>query len=502
MNDRSKLALAIIGGGVFLGIAGDALLRIGPWGINLLLWTDLLLGVTLLLAWRGRVQLDRRAVWMLAIVIFFAAGIGWRDSETLKFLDFLAVVLVLALAVAWARGGRMFTGGLYERVSQVGRATFDAAAGYIPMLTSDVRWPKLASEGWGHRARSLAVGLCLALPLLVLFGALLASADVVFRTLLTRIVNIDLSDMVSHLGLTAVCAWFTGGYLTGLLFRNRTVNRPGEIPRFITLGPIEVGVALGLLNALFAAFVAVQVRYLFGGDHLVEVTLGLTYAEYARQGFFQLVAVVALALPALLGADWLLGESSKSGFRLQACIMLLLLAVILASAFHRMRLYQAEYGWTELRFYVTAFMLWVAVAFVWFALTVLVGRQERFASGAIAAGLVLLGVINAVNPDAWIARRNLAHARAGHAFDAAYIARLSGDAVPGMGRARPTLAQHDQETISRWLRGWRRKDVQDWRVWSWSRAEARRALAEVLPGDRDGPAQEAVRLTHSHPDSP
>ena len=67
--------------------------------------------------------------------------------------------------------------------------------------------------------------------------------------------------------------------------------------------------------------------------------------------------------------------------------MLLLLDIMLASALLRMRLYTAEYGLTELRFYTTAFMGWLVLVFGWFVATVLRGRRERFGAGAIAGGV-------------------------------------------------------------------------------------------------------------------
>ena len=59
-------------------------------------------------------------------------------------------------------------------------------------------------------------------------------------------------------------------------------NLTVRCPEFLSLGIVEVGTVLGLLGLLFLAFVAVQVRYLFGGAERVVSTAGMTYAEYAR----------------------------------------------------------------------------------------------------------------------------------------------------------------------------------------------------------------------------
>jgi hypothetical protein len=252
----------------------------------------------------------------------------------------------------------------------------------------------------------------------------------------------------------------------------------------VSLGPLEVGVALGSLNVLLLAFVVVQARYLFGGGGLVEVTPGLTYAEYARHGFFELVAVAGLVLPVLLAGDWILGAASRRAFRVQAGVMVVMVYVILASALHRLQLYQEAYGWTELRFYVAVTMGWLVLVLAWFALAVLPGHRERFTAGALVAGFVLLVTVHAWNPGDWIVRQNLARAAAGREWDAEYAARLGGDAVPALVEALPTLPQDKRQTILRALEHWQRKDRPDWRLWSYSRMKAREALAGREPVER------------------
>jgi len=110
---------------------------------------------------------------------------------------------------------------------------------------------------------------------------------------------------------------------------------------------------LGSLILLFTVFIAVQYRYLFEGASLAGLVPGLTYAEYARRGFFELVVVAAFTLPLLLIADWLFvapGRAARSIFRVMNLMLLCLVFLVLVSAFRRMSLYQQEYGLTELRF--------------------------------------------------------------------------------------------------------------------------------------------------------
>jgi len=264
---------------------------------------------------------------------------------------------------------------------------------------------------------------------------------------------------------------------------NRAAQAAASSPHGFSLGAVEVGVVLGLLNVLFGCFVAVQFRYFFGGAARVMSITELTYSEYARRGFFELTWVAGLMLPLLLAAHALLGKDRRAAeriFRPLAGVQVALLFVIMASAVARMRLYQSEYGLTELRLYTTAFMLWLGLVFVWFAWTVLVrSNRQRFACGALVAAFLTVGLLHLLNPDAFIVRANTAHARAGRAFDAEYAASLSADAVPALISALPSLARDERCYVARQISArWSRPaPEEDWRTWSLARSRARRTIA-------------------------
>jgi hypothetical protein len=259
-----------------------------------------------------------------------------------------------------------------------------------------------------------------------------------------------MDELVAHGVGIVLWTWLGAGVLRLLLLRAPD-SSIGGTPRHGRFSLTEVGTVLVVVDLLFGTFVLVQFRYLFGGAGLVQGLTGLTYAEYARQGFFQLVTVAALSLPLLLGADALLGRrdpASLRRFRLLAGVMLVLLDVMLASALWRMRLYTAEYGLTELRLYTTAFMGWLVLVFAWFGATVLRGRPARFGFGAIAAALFVLGTLNLVNPDALIAASNLSRAGTGRAVDALYLAELSADAYPTIRGRLPALPPADRCAVA------------------------------------------------------
>ena len=220
------------------------------------------------------------------------------------------------------------------------------------------------------------------------------------------------------------------------------------VPGF-TLGSVEVGVILGLVNLLFLSFVIFQVPYLFGGMELVQNTPDFKLAEYARRGFGELVAVSALVLPILLASHWLVRKESpftEKLFRVLAGIQIILLFVIMASAVQRLVLLTGSlgYGMTTVRLYPMIFMTWLAIVFVWFGATVLRGARQHFAWGALWSAFLILGATHVLNPDAFIVRTNLALMQQGREFDVNYNFRLSADAVPDALAALSQLSLEDQ----------------------------------------------------------
>src|SRR5215212_8770735 len=122
-------------------------------------------------------------------------------------------------------------------------------------------------------------------------------------------------------------------------------------------------------------------------------------------------------------------------------MMVGLLFIVVASALQRMYLYTSIFGLTELRLYTTTFMIWISVVLVWFVLTVMRSRRDRFVFGALVAGLAAILAIKAMNPDALIASTNLDRLQQGKRFDPYYLTTLSADAVPVIVESLPEVVR-------------------------------------------------------------
>lgn len=489
VEERSRLAWGIVAAGVGVGVLGDGLLRAWPLGLNGFLFVAAIGGALIVLARRARHELLARERWLWPALLLFPALALWRDSPFLTAVNWLSTILVFSLILLHGLGRKLRRARLFDFVFGLLALLGTSLVSPFLILFNDIKWHLTPRNDWTRRGVAALRGVFLAVPLLVIFGALLVSADAAFKNIVTRIFTVDPVAVIQHGFLIGFFGWFVTGFLRGALFADsieipnepvgdKDDETPKPVTEFFKIGFVETSVVLGSMNLLFGSFVAVQFAYLFGGRSRV-LAGGVTYTEYARSGFFELAAVAALTLPFLLVLDRIARreEGSQSvTFKLMAGSLIGFLFVMMGSAVYRMALYQQEFGLTELRFYVSSFMLWMAATFIIFIFTVLRDRRDKFAFHALAAGLAMAVALNLANPDRLIVRVNLDRMAQGKAFDVAYNGGLSADAVPELVAALPRFAETDRTALGeRLFRDWMPPESRDWRNFHIARMYAWRA---------------------------
>jgi hypothetical protein len=419
-----------------LGVSGDALLRDGPVGPGLAIWIGVLALAVLSLTWSAGRRVPRESALWLGVAGALALLTAWRASEVLRVFDVLGTIAALGLAAIALRDRSLAIYAERLRDTLWGGAAIvrNTARGIVPLALRELFASDRRGEGLTSRVRVGARLALIAGTLLLVFGSLLRSADPIFARLV-RLPDFDLETLLSHLFVAGVFAWIAGGWAYGALVETPARGRaPDRLP--FTLRALDVTTALGTLALLFSAYVLTQLGWFFGGERFLRATTGLTAAEYARQGFFQMVWVVALVVPILLVTRAALAPEPALTRRhtlLSLPIVGLLGAIILSAAL-RMRLYVHYYGLTTERLYTLVIMGWLAVVLLLLATTVLRGRGRPFVAVSVATALVLLAGLHVIVPDVLVARVNLARAQRATselapALDLRHLATLSGDAA-------------------------------------------------------------------------
>ncbi|QFR03037.1 DUF4173 domain-containing protein [Streptomyces phaeolivaceus] len=392
---------------------------------------------------------------------------------------FFAVVAALAAGSLALHGGRSWPAVLL---------------GPIGVLTSLVTGPAWAWQGLrervgGDRGRLVPVlrALVVATVLLVVFGTLFAGADAAFADLLGALVpDVSVSD-----GPWRILLFALG--LFGTLAAARTAAAPArwdrvQVPAGRARGRVEWALPLVGLVALFAVFNAVQLAVLFGGYDAVLKETGQTYAQYARQGFWQLLMATLLTLLVIvLALRWAPRTRSSDRTLVRGVLGTLcaLALVVVASAVRRMDMYVEAYGLTRLRISVLAMELWLGLVIVLIIAAGVWGARwlPRAVAASAVAGVLVFGL---ASPDALIAERNVERYETTGRFDLPYARGLSADAVPALDRLEEPMRSCVLWDIKEGLDEGGRLP---WYATSWGEAEARRILDARPPVvGADGPA--------------
>lgn len=386
----------------------------------------------------------------------------------------LAVLTALAAGALALQGGRTWPSVLLGPLSLP--AACPAALAWA--------WRGLRQRAQGSRRRwgPVVRAVVVAVALLAVFGALFAGADPAFADLLDRLVpRMSVGDGPLRLLL----------FLLGLAFAlasARTAAAPWRWDRIrVRPGPargrLEWMLPLVVLDLLFAAFIAVQLGVLLGGYDEVLARTGLTYAEYARQGFWQLLGATVLTLVVIALALRWAPRGRRSDTTLVRIVLGTLCGLTLAvvlSALRRMDFYVDAYGLTRLRLSVAGVELWLGVVIVLIMIagvTGALGRRgaawlPRTVTATAALGVLAFGL---VSPDRLVAEQNVDRFQATGKIDVSYLRNLSADAVPALDRLpRPQRACALGETAADLASD---RD-EPWYALSLGEAEAREILAE------------------------
>jgi hypothetical protein len=489
-------ALATFALASLLGLAAQLLFFRQPLGLNALLVTLLFLAA----AWTQRdpaTPFRLRDAWLPASAIAFAAFCAVRTASSLVAFDALATIAAVAATVAAWSGvpvSVMPVAGLIgEGWSLAGRALLGAADLLIPSW----RRVRLAPQRLA-RVSGYVGGVGLAAPFVVVFALLFSSADAVFARSLENILDLKriaelLSETPGRLFIALAVAWPAAGAMTALwrVPRDYLASRPRSV-----LAGETATVTIILIAALFAIFVALQLAYLFGGRNTLDAA-AITYSSYARRGFFELIAAVALVGALLFGLELFVSARGRI-YRAAAFALLALTALVLVSAAFRLDLYQRAYGWSELRFYAFGAIAFLAGALAIFAWSVARGRMAFVVVPLAAAVVTVALAANAIGPSGFIARANLDRVidpsglpeDAQRALDIGMLWSLGDGAIPEMVARLDGLPTKERIAVGSLLRSILRSRTVDgevdWRGANVDRERARRALQTWRDGLRDG----------------
>lgn len=335
---------------------------------------------------------------------------------------------------------------------------------HFPTVFNIVRTTSVGKMG-GRRKKVIGkvmIGLAIALPLLIVVISLLSSADGVFGQLLFStprwMDNLALDEsLLRGIWIVIFCFVFFGylwGFIDSKTYEWEQKSEESRVERVRwKLDPIILVTVLIAINIVYVLFVVVQFSYLFGAweGALPE---GSSYADYARSGFFELLAVTTINFVIMLGTLVYSGQEQRLLQKINNIMLYILVGcsgVMLYSAYTRLVLYEVVYGYTYIRFLVHAFMIFLAILLVIAGLRIHL-HHIPLAKGYIVISLLAYVVVNYAGMDTMIAEKNIERYRVSGVIDVDYLSSLSQDAVPLLLQFNKEESAIMQEHLhARWL---------------------------------------------------
>lgn len=461
-----------------------------PWGmgntVTVFAWY-LLLALAV-----GPAELFRRreSRVLLGVNLALASTFALTSNPLFRWWNFLALAALVPLHAVSGLGSRPWWDPqmLGERCGLFFQGLFGNLWACFAAAIPEGRKAK-KKEGDG-RALTVVLGTCGAVALVSFLIPILASADALFAaslerlnwwSLLFRLQISDLGGMLQRLFWALVFTPFVFSLLYAMA--HPKLLCPAEEKKGFQADALGFVLTLGAVDGLYLAFLAVQSAGLFGGPEYVE-SLGVSYADWARSGFFQMVGVTVLNLSLTLGSLCLARREGRAWRALRGLCALLTgeSLVLLASAAWRMTLYVSAYGLSFKRcmtYWGMGMMALFLLAGLWKALR----PDFRFCKWAFPLALAGWLVINCVPVDYLVARNQVERYLAGESpvvsvqyllYSLSYdtlsqLERLDGEKLVSDYTGDPGWRQ--SETLAEALRG-RRLDAQwacaDWRSWNLS----------------------------------
>ena len=282
--------------------------------------------------------------------------------------------------------------------------------------------------------KHILIGLVIGIPLLLVITGLLMSADAVFQEVMLRlpefILQFNFIEGIFRVIVVVFLTFLFFGIFQVLHRSSKLEERLNQEKKNIHWDSVIAITILVMLNAMYVLFAAIQFTYFFS-DGLQD---GFTYAEYARRGFFELLFVTVINWTLLICFLKLVKDernSIKMTLKIMYSLLIIVSGVILLSAYQRLSLYQAAYGFTLDRILADGFMIFLMVVFAYTFIRVWIERLSLLHFYLIA-GVAFYTILNAVHVEQIIVDHNLERYEETGKIDVHYLNSLSYTGLEGL----------------------------------------------------------------------
>lgn len=405
------------------------------------------------------ITIKKHSVLYAIAILLLGISTCCTDSLQLQVFNFLGIIMLLLCVLLhqffdvrnWTMTKYILAlcDILLGAIGHIGDFFFDMSA-----------YRKTHKSQGSSKAGYVFLGVLIAIPFLAFITFLFCSADAVFANVISDIFDFDfhIGDLF-EIALTLICILLFS--YCSLRFLNKRTITEGN-PNLRRFEPILGNTILSLTAVVYLLFSGIQIIYLFIGN--MALPEGYTYAQYAREGFFQLLFVCVMNIAIVL---FFLGCFKEN---LLLKILLTVISgctyIMLASSALRMWMYIREYRLTFLRIFVLWFLALLAVLLVGVIILIYTERFPMFRYLLVVASIFYIG-FSFAHPDYWVAKYNLTHPYSySYETEDKYLQYLSADAAPAIVECKePWVYDYKERMLDNYNSSLRKFNFSSWNAY-------------------------------------
>lgn len=410
-------------------------------GITFPVITAALLMFSVLFLKKNEIQIQKGSVPYFAGIMLLGISTVLTDRGFFHFFNSVGIVLLFMMLMAHQLY-RDDEWGFEDYVKKffTMAGTWIGALGepFHRMKKIDAKTEDPAKDARRKQTGAVLCGVLAAAVMLLMIIPLLMSSDRIFSQIfnsmfrffspLNLLRKIDIGNIIGicltfAFGMFALYAFFAGLFKMNL--GGKTEEKPGKISP-------ATGIAFaGMMAAVYVLYAGIQILFLF-----LRLDQGLpdgvTYSQYAREGFWQLLLVSLINFGTVLVCVRIFADNRILKGLL--CVISGCTCIMILSAAYRMILYVREYGLSFLRVLVLWFLAVLLFIFAGIIYSIFRSgfRLFRYITAVISVAYILFSLSHV---DAGIAAYNISGAADQNDIDIYYLTdMLSQDAAPQIAR--------------------------------------------------------------------
>ena len=478
-----KEKMYTIGFTLILAIIYERFFTGKQWGVSIPIFYILFMGVFL---WSTREKITvKKSIGFIIIIptLLVALNYSIHSNSILNFFNGIMIVVLTCVSTVLIR---------YENIkwdsANLMNIVFKRGIKSIPQ---NIHKPfifiksNIASKNkkeMSSTKKSIIRGIIISIPLLIVVLLLLTSADMVFKHYITNLSGgfkfISIGKIINQLFVIIIVFVIIFSYIWSFKY---TCDESGNKKININWEPVTILTIIFMINMVYLLFSIVQFSYLYGGVNNV-LPESFTYSEYARKGFFELVAVTIINFTILLCSMNFIKKGNKTISTICNVFLTTLVAFtlnMLFSAHFKMSLYEQTYGFTYLRIFVHLFMIMLFMLLI----VLLIGiwnRRMPLNKVLVVIIISMYILLNYINVDKIIAGKNIDIYYKTQKIDALYLRNLSYDAIPEILRLKDDSNMIVAMQVANYLEDLRNELAQEdsWYEFNYSKYRARKAIEE------------------------